>query len=164
MNHVTGQRSRSVQTCMLNEPQQITWWKSRGRDAELLLAQCFNEITCLRLRSAAACTWICRSTGKARSVIGCFRSRAVAIDLSLVLSKLHQISRVGQAGDTKRGQIFHDSMPSKGQTFSGRNPAKFTPAGPEPEPDIDAGYPAGTGLHRISGRFLFWCTNDFMII
>ena len=78
-------------------------------------------------------------------MIGCFRSRAVAIDLSLVLSKLHQISRVGQAGDTKRGQIFHDSMPSKGQTFSGRNPAKFTPAGPEPEPDIDAGYTDFTG-------------------
>ena len=118
----------------------VTWPGYRASIGSMRL----NEITCLR----------CRSTGKARSVIGCFRSRALAIALSLVLSKLHQISRVGQAGDTKRGQIFHGSMPSKGQTFSGRNPAKFTPAGPEPEPDIDAGYPAGTGLHRISGRFL----------
>ena len=46
MNHVTGNRSGSVQTCMLNEPQQITWWKSRGRVAELLLVQCVNEVTC----------------------------------------------------------------------------------------------------------------------
>ena len=27
-------------------------------------------------------------------------------------------------------------------------------AAPEPEPDIEAGYPAGTGFSRISGRFL----------
>ena len=54
LNHVTGHGSRSVQTCMLNEPQQITWWKSRGRDAELLLAQCVNKVTCPRLQSVAA--------------------------------------------------------------------------------------------------------------
>ena len=37
---------------------------------------------------------------------------------------------------------------------SGKNPAKFYETGPEPEPDIEAGYPAGTGFSRISGRFL----------
>ena len=37
---------------------------------------------------------------------------------------------------------------------SGKNPAKFFETGPEPEPDIEAGYPAGTGFSRISGRFL----------
>ena len=33
---------------------------------------------------------------------------------------------------------------------SGKNPAKFFETGP----DIEAGYPAGTGFSRISGRFL----------
>ena len=37
---------------------------------------------------------------------------------------------------------------------SGKNPVKFFETGPELEPDIEAGYPAGTGLSRISGRFL----------
>ena len=37
---------------------------------------------------------------------------------------------------------------------SGKNPANFFETGPEPEPDIEAGYPAGTGFSRISGRFL----------
>ena len=37
---------------------------------------------------------------------------------------------------------------------SGKNPAKFFETGPEPEPDIEAGYPAGTGFSRISGWFL----------
>ena len=37
---------------------------------------------------------------------------------------------------------------------SGKNPAKFFETGPELEPDIEAGYPAGTGFDRISGRFL----------
>ena len=36
---------------------------------------------------------------------------------------------------------------------SGKNPAKFFETGPEP--DIEAGYPAGTGFSRISGRFLY---------
>ena len=31
-----------------------------------------------------------------------------------------------------------------------KNPAKFL----KPEPDIEAGYPAGSGFSRISGRFL----------
>ena len=31
---------------------------------------------------------------------------------------------------------------------------KIFETGPEPEPDIEAGYPAGTGFSRISGRFL----------
>ena len=35
-----------------------------------------------------------------------------------------------------------------------KNPAKFYETGPEPEPGIEAGYPAGTGFSRISGRFL----------
>ena len=37
-----------------------------------------------------------------------------------------------------------------------KNPAKY-PAKflkPEPEPDIEAGYPAGSGFSRISGQFL----------
>ena len=37
---------------------------------------------------------------------------------------------------------------------SGKNPARFFETGPEPEPDIEAEYPAGTGFSRISGRFL----------
>ena len=37
---------------------------------------------------------------------------------------------------------------------SGKNPANFVGTGPELEPDIEAGYPAGTGFSRISGRFL----------
>ena len=37
---------------------------------------------------------------------------------------------------------------------SGKNPAKFFETGPELEPDIEAGYLAGTGFSRISGRFL----------
>ena len=37
---------------------------------------------------------------------------------------------------------------------SGKNPANFFETGPGPEPDIEAGYPAGTGFSRISGRFL----------
>ena len=37
---------------------------------------------------------------------------------------------------------------------SGKNPAKFFETWPEPEPDIEAGYPARTGFSRISGRFL----------
>ena len=37
---------------------------------------------------------------------------------------------------------------------SGKNPANFFGTGPEPEPDIEAGYPAVTGFSRISGRFL----------
>jgi hypothetical protein len=40
------------------------------------------------------------------------------------------------------------------QTFSGRYPANFSSAGLKPEPENEAGYPAGTGLYRISGRFL----------
>ena len=35
---------------------------------------------------------------------------------------------------------------------SGKNPANFFETGPGPEPDIEAGYPAGTGFSRISGR------------
>ena len=37
---------------------------------------------------------------------------------------------------------------------SGKNPAKFFEARPEPEPDIEAGYPAGAEFSRISGQFL----------
>ena len=33
-----------------------------------------------------------------------------------------------------------------------KNPAKFLK--PEPEPDIEAGYPAGSGFSRISGQFV----------
>ena len=36
--------------------------------------------------------------------------------------------------------------------YPAKNPAKFLK--PEPEPDIEAGYPAGSGFSRISGRFL----------
>ena len=36
--------------------------------------------------------------------------------------------------------------------YPAKNPAKFLK--PEPEPDIEAGYPAGSGFIRISGRFL----------
>ena len=32
---------------------------------------------------------------------------------------------------------------------SGKNPAKFFETGPELEPDIEAGYPAGTRFSRI---------------
>ena len=35
-----------------------------------------------------------------------------------------------------------------------KNPAKFYETGPEPELDIEAGYPAGTGFSWISDRFL----------
>ena len=34
--------------------------------------------------------------------------------------------------------------------YPAKNPAKFLK--PEPEPDIEAGYPAGSGFSRISGR------------
>ena len=50
--------------------------------------------------------------------------------------------------------FYYENRFSKRQTFSGRNPAKFFSAGPEPEPENGAGYPAGTGLCRISCRFL----------
>ena len=64
--------SKSVETCLLNEPRQcitwlsrlwvrlglpawwVTWCKSRGRDVKLLLAQCINEITWPGLRSTIA--------------------------------------------------------------------------------------------------------------
>ena len=36
--------------------------------------------------------------------------------------------------------------------YLAKNPTKFWK--PEPEPDIEAGYPAGSGFSRISGRFL----------
>ena len=36
----------------------------------------------------------------------------------------------------------------------GKNPAKLLETGPEP--DIEAGYPAGTGFSRLSGRFLVY--------
>ena len=36
--------------------------------------------------------------------------------------------------------------------YPAKNPAKCLK--PEPEPDIEAGYPAGSGFSRISGRFL----------
>ena len=39
---------------------------------------------------------------------------------------------------------------------SSKNPANFFETGPEPEPDIEAVYLAGTGFSRISGRFLTW--------
>ena len=55
--------------------------------------------------------------------------------------------------------FFNENRFSKRQTFSGRNPAKFSSAGPEPEPENEAGYPAGTGLCRISGRFLVSTQN-----
>jgi len=38
--------------------------------------------------------------------------------------------------------------------ISGKNPANNFETGPEPEPDFEAGNPAGTGFSRISGRFL----------
>ena len=43
---------------------------------------------------------------------------------------------------------------------SGKYPAKFFETGPDP--DIEAGYPAGTGFSQISSRFLIstitkWC-------
>ena len=40
------------------------------------------------------------------------------------------------------------------EEISGINLAKFSETGPEPEPDIEAGYPARTGFSRISSRFL----------
>jgi hypothetical protein len=76
-------------------------------------------------------------TGRARNLIGCFRSRALAGALSLV-SRNCTKSRL--AGYTIRGRIFQGSNPK------GRNPAKFSSAGPEPEPENGAGYPSGTGL------------------
>ena len=36
--------------------------------------------------------------------------------------------------------------------YPAKNPAKFLK--PEPEPDSEAGFPAGSGFSRISGRFL----------
>ena len=39
------------------------------------------------------------------------------------------------------------------------NPAKFLKPESEPEPDIEAGYPAGSGFSRISGRFLVQAYN-----
>ena len=75
-----------------------------------------------------------------------------------------KISRVGHAGGTKRGRIFYENRFSKRQTFSGRNPAKFSSAGPEPEPENGAGYPAGTGLCRISGRFLIWVNTTYLLV
>ena len=38
--------------------------------------------------------------------------------------------------------------------YPAKNPAKFLK--PEPEPDIEAGYPARSGFSRISGRFLMY--------
>ena len=38
--------------------------------------------------------------------------------------------------------------------FLEKNQANFFETGPEPEPDIETGYPAGTGFSRISGWFL----------
>ena len=38
--------------------------------------------------------------------------------------------------------------------YPAKNPAKFLKPEQEPEPDIEAGYPAGSGFSRISGRFL----------
>ena len=43
-----------------------------------------------------------------------------------------------------------------------KNPAKFLK--PEPEPDIEAGYPAGSGFSRISGRFLSGSIQGFLYI
>ena len=40
--------------------------------------------------------------------------------------------------------------------YPAKNPAKFLK--PEPEPDIEAGYPAGSGFSRISGQFLVLLT------
>jgi hypothetical protein len=48
----------------------------------------------------------------------------------------------------KEVAFFMKTGSQKGKHF----PAKFSSAGPEPE--NGAGYPAGTGLCRISGRFL----------
>ena len=42
-------------------------------------------------------------------------------------------------------------------------PAKFLKPEPKPEPDIEAGYPAGSGFSRISE---YWCLilrNDVLI-
>ena len=47
---------------------------------------------------------------------------------------------------------------------SGKNPAKFFETGPEPEPDIEAEYPAGTGFSRISGRFLELFTKQLITL
>ena len=44
-----------------------------------------------------------------------------------------------------------------------KNPAKFFETGPEPEPDIEAGYPAETGFSRKSGRFLAAILNIYML-
>ena len=38
------------------------------------------------------------------------------------------------------------------EEISGKNPAKFSKT--RPEPDIEAGYLAGTGFSRIYGQFL----------
>ena len=46
--------------------------------------------------------------------------------------------------------------------ISGKNPAKFLK--PELEPDIEAGYPAGSGFSRISGRFLLWMNPYHQLI
>ena len=45
--------------------------------------------------------------------------------------------------------------------YPAKNPAKFLK--PEPEPDIEAGYPAGSGFSRISGRFLVrWTRKKYL--
>ena len=40
--------------------------------------------------------------------------------------------------------------------YPAKNPAKFL----KPEPDIEAGYSAGSGFSQISGRFLLLTTID----
>ena len=44
-----------------------------------------------------------------------------------------------------------------------KNPAKFYETGPEPELDIEAAYPAGTGFSWISGRFLHVVLVDVVL-
>jgi hypothetical protein len=50
--------------------------------------------------------------------------------------------------------FFMKTGSQKGKHFPAEIRQKFSSAGPEPEPENGAGYPAGTGLCRISGRFL----------
>ena len=45
--------------------------------------------------------------------------------------------------------------------YPAKNPAKFLK--PEPEPDIEAGYPAGSGFSRISGQFLAH-TSQYLVL
>ena len=47
---------------------------------------------------------------------------------------------------------FQDFRNTFLEEISGKNPVKFSET--RLEPDIEAGYSAGTGLSRISGRFL----------